>query len=1246
MHTKRASSEKLPPLAYWASPGRFNLTALLQTGRFYLDETGLLVAPNGTRYRIPSGPPEGRKPLRPDRPTGSRSDVITQKGDLFFSEQQDSSKLGHWSLTKSPKLPENSNRFDGISSGKLTLATWNHTKANSEKSELLEAGSRLASTAINTTQLDWNVILLTVILSSIALVCNLALVIFFAWKINRSRVTPRTHGKSASSQKGHSNPMIHFPSNLDESDKQDQCHCLRNRVSSYTDPTKLTASGYGFRSSTFTDHMHVPDRHSFHTRLSRRYRHRRGRRRRPMASRRQHPSYQERDPLVDRNSLHHGDIKSRVLRNDSSLIGDLGQVAPFLNPVDRVELGSSSGGSWHVVVSDGMVSETTADEEEDCDGNTTNGDSGTNSDIYCRKLHSANYHRVSADRRRFLRSDSTPDDIGRLNELRLMMGGLNGRRIMQMDSERRRLDTIKSGGPPQSDGSTCSSNSELQSSMGREQPPAQFPFDLNTVGTIHVCHSLGIHFGLLGVVLSLLQLVVVCTALSRRMLDPSASNVPVTPRTESYLSELTCVMATSLAADTLLCARQYVLGAILLVFWISCYFTISGSNPRVSVQKTTNSICLRKHNGFAEGELRNRSLEINRRQQRYAYLALTHSLPWAVAAGTALLITFGLSSNVEGVVSHRGQIKLNLFFHGLHSLLICPIDQRYNSRTVTETPHLIMTKNKAGFETGNSTTRTNNKDTSVGSNHSLSWSLLILIPLCIHVLLCLIYAIVIRLGMQRPREVKYETQNAIVTGRIVFCVSGMLLALISLEYLSCAVPVVWSMFTFTHTGLGNTEEARPTLYVYRLVLLHLLIDPWLVAFLIRPIMEQMIIHLNRSNDADRTLRSELVLRPWSNRSRARTLPRNEINHSDEMHSSGRPASSSVGLMSCLPLVSRISTAESPALTVPANGQTMLMPCVPSTNFYVSPIQTLPHSTGLDTNLFVPLNDRAVRLTPSQSDALTMGHSHPNQSTLPLPLNFANPVQSVALGTITSGQSSSPSGFNPDIFPQLCEHHQKLLEEHYFVRLSGPDDPPTSSSTEAVIDASNSSSKITTTSLCTGQRVFGQVPRLNPASLKCHDSLLVKPVIRLPPDDLRKATVSVSEPDAGSHLLHQNYPMTEGQSPSSDDPGKFIPGRTPGGQSQATAAVMAAAAAAVAAQAGTMTRSNVDHTGIETPNSTISQLSCSPQPFQQNLMNELKTPLFHSSLSATVPLEPNNNSLQRITATTTTITPTNKLTPRD
>ncbi|VDP65285.1 unnamed protein product [Echinostoma caproni] len=1236
-HTKRANHDKHPPLVYWANAGRFNLTALLQTGRFYLDESGLLVAPNGTRYRIPSGPPEGRKPLRPDRPIDGRSEIASRQGDLFSSEQQDSSKLGQWSLTKTPHF---SNDLLSSSTHKRIQNVWNRTDVQMGKTTLLgpEGISQTSSSAL-TTQLNWNVILLTVILSSIALVCNLALVVFLSWKLNRFRKSPMHSTQTTSSQRGHSNPLVHFPSISNEVENLDRCHCLHSRFSSAADPTRVVVPGFNAKSGTCPAHMFVQDPRTFHSRLSRRYRSRRGRRRRrPAAAHRFGRGHQERDPLVDQKNALYTDPKTHILRTEMSLLGDLGPAAPFLNPMDRVEIGSSSGGSWHVVVSDGMISETTADEEDNNEENTTTGgDSATNSDI----LYRGSRHRIPSARWGFSRSDSTPEDIGRLTELGAIMNS-NTRRVISMNAKRNHLDTIRSDRLPNSGDASSASHSEFSYSVAQCPSQSGFLKDISTIGTVQVSHSLGIHFGLLGIILSLIQLIVVCSALSRRMVDSDIPGSSNTFKTESYLSELVCVMATSLAADTLLCARQYVLAAIILVFWTTCYMALIGPMVRDSPQTALSSFCLLKSGGSSELDQGTNVPDDGRRQQRYAYLALTHSLPWAVAAGTALLITFALPSSVADIPSPGTQMKLNLFFHGLHSLLVCQVDLKHASRIKTESPSLVLGTDSVEITLHNISNRV--IAVTHSAQHSLAWSLLILIPLCIHVLLCTIYAVIIRLGMQRCRGMKRLGQKHQDTGRIICCITGVLLALILLEYFSCAVPVVWFMFAAPWSPSYDAETTQTSSYIHRLILIHLLIDPWLICGLIRVIMARMITQLNQSVSIDRPLHSERVLRSWSHESPIGTAGRNSAYHSQSMDVPGRPSAPSNGLMSCLPVTNRLSTTttatDSRGLAVQPNGQAMLMPCVPSTNFYVSPIQTLQHSTGMDTGLFVPLEDHAVRLSPSQSDTLTMGHFHPNPASLSMSMTFANPTRSSTLGPLSIVQQTSPPAVNADVFPQLCEHHQKLLEQHYAVRLPEQDHCSgmissiglTTTAQTLVTCVSSASTSTTTTSQSGQLRAFGQVPRINSSSLKFADSLLMKPIIRLTSDESCATIASVSERTvSGAHLVQSNYPLME-HSPGSEDTGKLLSGRPPGGKSQATAAVMAAAAAAVAAQAGTMSRASTEqHTpaGVDpTQSSPTSQ-----QHYQQQSNNDLKKPLHHSNLSTTT-----NESLQRL--------PKNDLVQRD
>ncbi|VDD75799.1 unnamed protein product [Mesocestoides corti] len=119
------------------------------------------------------------------------------------------------------------------------------------------------------------------------------------------------------------------------------------------------------------------------------------------------------------------------------------------------------------------------------------------------------------------------------------------------------------------------------------------------------CLGIGAHIGLLGVVLAFVHLTVTCFHL-----------------TQTPLSTVLCLLVTSIAMDTLLCVQLHLISCFLCLVLIGFLSHVSASPSG---------------------------------QQRFACLALSHSLPWALAAGSALFITLRPS---------EASVHANIFFTG------------------------------------------------------------------------------------------------------------------------------------------------------------------------------------------------------------------------------------------------------------------------------------------------------------------------------------------------------------------------------------------------------------------------------------------------------------------------------------------------------------------------------------------------------------------------------------------------------
>ncbi|KAM7533754.1 hypothetical protein Aperf_G00000107934 [Anoplocephala perfoliata] len=127
------------------------------------------------------------------------------------------------------------------------------------------------------------------------------------------------------------------------------------------------------------------------------------------------------------------------------------------------------------------------------------------------------------------------------------------------------------------------------------------------VNNPHSCLGIGIHIGLMGFLLAVVHLVVSCFYLA-----------------QSPFSSVLCLFSTSIATDTIYCVLFNLITCLLCMILIGY----------LSKSPITRS-----------------------GQQKFACLALLHSLPWALAAGSALFITLK-PSNSSG--------QLSIFLTGYH----------------------------------------------------------------------------------------------------------------------------------------------------------------------------------------------------------------------------------------------------------------------------------------------------------------------------------------------------------------------------------------------------------------------------------------------------------------------------------------------------------------------------------------------------------------------------------------------------
>ncbi|KAF6773126.1 hypothetical protein AHF37_07074 [Paragonimus kellicotti] len=536
---------------YMLDAKRFNLTALLQSGQYYLDETGLLVAPNGTRYRIPSGPPEGRKPLRPDRPNSAGHVNINQPGDVHSPVQQDSSKYVNSKMQYG--LPPSGTNYDQYNKTLFSYPKLQSLKSTPPPIPLLDTTTQAIELS---TYVDWNVILLAVILSSISLACNLGLIVLLSWKPccpNLSIKTADTTSKEKKIMRKHSKrgPVFSEPSVM--------CSCTVDytpqelNTSYHLVNTAQCSTAVWFEPSTECKTVdESPLRQAQRLGNQRNY---------------------GQCPGSYRDSIHN---RIAPKFNRSTAVNGKALNSTPSRRAEKSDQGSSSGGSWKMVLSDGIVSDTTYDEE-------STEDSGNNSDAPFRtrgsywkqnipQTHLPNRSKYYSDRKST--NTTIKDSILKHKPPECL------HRIR--DSTHEQLTPIRSN-------CTTHSSCDEESSQSATIPETNTMCSDLCANSIYVWHTLGIHIGILGVVLSIIQLFTLCSALSCRMKLISPEREPKA----TLLSEIVCVLSTSLAADTILCARQYLISALLIVYWSTLSFSILYRlNETSKISNVLVSLCM------------------------------------------------------------------------------------------------------------------------------------------------------------------------------------------------------------------------------------------------------------------------------------------------------------------------------------------------------------------------------------------------------------------------------------------------------------------------------------------------------------------------------------------------------------------------------------------------------------------------------------------------------------------------------
>ncbi|VDQ06681.1 unnamed protein product [Trichobilharzia regenti] len=1078
---------------------KFDLPALLASGKYFIDELGFLVGPNGTRYRIPSGPPEGRKPLRLDKPKQLSKVNLNYSTPPFNKshrtahiELQDTNKLTGLSRTflnrenVSLYIPPFLSKDNEFIKAEYTSTRTTITNGSSLLNSINPNGFR--SDILHS--LDWNVILLTLIISSISLVLNTILIVFLSWRLShhkkwRCRREKYSDIVSYSSEEGSQNvcrceqpsckckgdKYTHFASNhiADFKCKYNPTEagdypCANDPIKSK--PRRLSHFWYSNtnQSSEFQPQIyHNNGRHI------------------------KHVSLQKTDKVVMINQQH-----LHVPNNFAKTSWAFHHHHPhphhhqhqhphepvFCKAHEHLDVSSMNDGSWQMVASDGVITDDTS--EENRDGSL---DSKTNSDI----LFSPSIKpkkRSKLLRNRNSKNKKTKKKKGKRKKLqrRCLDETLSESSMNNLHSSIHPPDTYAN---KQSKMSMLNKTSSINDHFPYSNPHTTHissdyklrilrdsltKYNLN----VYVCHTLGIHLGILGALLSLLQLTAICIALVSRstLLNKTQELYHI-----STTSEFICLITSSLASDAILCARLYLLVAFtvssLTVLYIKTIFKFVLKITRLK-DIQSHKLYLFKHiipgyskktMAFPEGGHHQRHPPSHRHHhhhhQGFAYIALMHSLPWALAAGTALLIAFSFypsnhnSEVPESAINATTQIlvdsvksSVNILFDGLDSLFTCSVrSPRESIQYNTMYPPVSQSK---------------------VVKIPYVWIpsfLLIILPLILQTLIILSFIMLVFISRYKRSTVNMR---------------------------SCS-----------NNNNNNDDDQLPG-------------DP-----------------LDFTDDREMKV----------------------IENKDTLRLQNKSMASPIRLFSCFP-VNPYSFSHNRTTNTIENIQPLVMPCLPASGFIVPAMSSVSNSTPFnDSKQHNEMNSSGFLLPVSGNNIdassnmiantlhnlysgghdISIGHhnSTPLRDTQ-LIGNFASLSDTSLTPEIDFNQTHLPTCRNmmKDAFPQLCQHHQRLLEQQY--------EQPSATSTVK------------------RNRNFGSVPRFKQTTVTDFNALLIgKPT----PDTSHRRDSPSPSPS----------PVDNSKPETVNEIFAFQQMRQTTGQSTATAAVMAAAAAAVAAQAGTLSR---------------------------------------------------------------------------
>ncbi|CAH8622659.1 unnamed protein product [Schistosoma bovis] len=1219
-------------ISYYNHNKQFDLPSLLATGKFYIDEYGFLVTSNGTRYRIPSGPPEGRKPLQFNQLPIINNKNNKNKSIIHFNYPiniiNKSHETIHIELQDTHKLINNSDHdydehhYNSIMQSSSSLLSLPYMKSNLSMKPLNNSSSmnfihsnqhhhdhhHHPSDTLHT--IDWNVILFTLIISSISLVCNIILVVFLSYRLHHHHHRHHLHARhyqkclhdhqkyfnSSFNHSNHENKQLTTTNTTNNTTtnyeyKNILCnHLFKNQLipcQCITDLNPLTNCPCVYKQLKGNNHTKNTTTHKdnnlsniinsnmknlsypccnlnsncdLHSSLL--HNHKKSKKIKSSIIK-QSNQYNEHDHLYSCNkslpSNHHWLLCSTNQQSD---------IDSFNN--------NNNNNDWKIIPNHDRIS--------DCSNEDAHDNKNTNSN----KQHHLHHHSNSNNNKNnnYLSHSNilyTPSRYSKQQHkcIRLQTNTNQRQHISQqplsiihsyntlLNQSPRLSDcvndpTIQEDEDEQQQGieqeedhkEEEEDDDEEQEREEEEEEQQQREEDEHLITNpkciilrnsmiiyhqyIYICYTIAIHLGILGIILSLLQLLVICIALIQKTTLDTTYDI-------TYHHEFICLLSNSLATDTLLCVRLYLVTIFILCSFIIFYIQIimkmvitiidftSFQLPKYSFYKRFLFTII--HNTTNKHTTYNHDSNHIYFQQNFAYIALIHSIPWALAAGTSLLIAFFFQTPIHSnsliinkSISNHSQLTsiesiksnhVNLLFNGLHSLLTCSM-----KRTTSLSASLSSISSSSSTSSSLTTSTSMNPDVILTTTTStwISSILLIIIPLLLQMMMIILFIILLYMILSYINH-----RNCIIYQLKLPNQSIVLIILILLiELISLCIPIVYH-FIMTYYLINDKQ----LLFITRIIILHFCIDPILLIYIIQKCLSNKYI-LMLSNKFNR-----IHMKSIKNKKNNQLIDYHSlecINNNNEM----KPLTSPIHLFNCLPMhhsntnstTTTTYTTTNTTYNSNNNIQSVVMPYLTDSGYFVSTINNNNNSNDNNNNHSLItssiINNDKINMNnyilPITTDTIevTMPNIYPNNnnnSSITSSSNNIHLKDSSLLTPITEMINHNTLIYKNmyDAYPQLCQHHQRLLAEQY---------------KQPIMDTIKRN------------RHFTNVPRMNQTITTTNFNVL----------SFNKSINECSNKNNDNTIPHIMNEMVCTQQ-----------------HSTATAAVMAAAAAAVAAQASTLTK---------------------------------------------------------------------------